>query len=259
MSQGGPGRLVNLKGNPALRRRQHIPYRIVQTFKPSQVPIPMWYNAHKWHLLNPEYDYYFYSDNDILQYLDGHTCHDFDFTADQLKTAYHKIKPGAGKADLFRFLVIYDGGGCYFDLDTTCRAPLQDYLGPDDEVLSGIGRIRGDFHQYGLIYTAKHPIMKRALELAVQNILSETFIDNERYLEYLCGPPCLDLAVREVLGVDRWYQFKPGKHQLNGINFTLLGGDCFDGQVDFKYHGYRRDLHQLNMKYWPEEAIFEVS
>ena len=53
---------------------------------------------------------------------------DFSFSKSDFMKAYNKIKPGAGKADLFRYLIMYDNGGTYFDIDTSCKVPLRDYI-----------------------------------------------------------------------------------------------------------------------------------
>jgi len=247
--------ILNKRGNVSLRRNQKIPYTIIQTFKYRRVPISMRHNLSKWITMNPEYDYVFFDDNDIKHYISNHSFKEFTFSKDKFIYAYNKIIPGAGKADLFRYLIMYDKGGCYMDIDTTCLCPLSHFIEPDDEVVSGIGE-RGDFHQWGLIYTPKHPFMKMALEIAVNNIIYEQFIYNTRSLEYLCGPPCLDIAIKRILHLEQTYRFTSGKYLTHNITYTLLKGDFFDNNVAFKYKDYKKDLSSLHVNYWANQPIF---
>tara|TARA_X000000950_G_scaffold289533_1_gene414979 strand:+ start:13198 stop:13965 length:768 start_codon:yes stop_codon:yes gene_type:complete len=248
-------RIENIKGDIKLQRYQKIPYNIIQTFKTRDVPITMWDNVYKWHLLNPEYNYLFFDDNDIYKYINDCNFNKLNISKNDFKKALLKVKPGAGKADLFRLLIVYNIGGCYFDIDTTPLFPLKKFVNSNDEVVSGIG-YRGDFHQWGLIYIKEHPFIKKALEIAVQNVINETFIDNIKMLPYLCGPPVLDIAIKSVLNYKKDYKFLPGIFKINSISFTLLKGDFFNNNVKFKYSNYKNDLKIMNHTYWQSEKIF---
>ena len=155
--------------------KQKIPKNIFQTFKTKSLPPGMKKAQNSWKSLNPEYNYYFYDDNDISKYVSQFNCNGFSFSNNELQKAFNKIKPGAGKADMFRYLIIYDNGGVYMDIDTTCKTPLRYWINSEDEMISGIGG-RGDLHQWGLVYKKHHPFMKRAIENAVDNILQENFV-----------------------------------------------------------------------------------
>ena len=61
--------IFNRKGNIKLQTYQKIPYNIIQTFKTRDVPLSMWSNLNKWYELNPEYNYLFFDDTDIEQYI----------------------------------------------------------------------------------------------------------------------------------------------------------------------------------------------
>ena len=43
--------------------------------------------------------------------------------------------------------------------------------------------------------------MRKTLENSVYNVLNENFIDNIKKLEYLAGPPALDISAKHVLGI----------------------------------------------------------
>ena len=244
---------VNLQKNKV----QKIPYNIFQTFKYRDVPVSMYENCNKWIKLNPEYNYYFYDDKEMFEYVNKSHFKGFAYNKQVFLKAFNKIKPGAGKADLFRLLIIYEKGGCYFDFDTTCLKPLRKLIKENDEVVTGIGSYKDWFIQWGLIYVKNHPFIKKALEIAIYNIIKEKFIYNMPRLQFLCGPPCLDLAIRRILNVDRYYKFEPKNYVINNIKFTIIPrAQNFNKCVGFKYSAYKFDLKKLNMNHWGYEDIF---
>ena len=244
-----------LKGDVLKRRDQKIPYNIFQTFKTHNVSFKLYRNAKSWFKKNKEYDYYFFSDEDMINYIHNNTFEDFDFEKKHFLNAFNKIKPGAGKADLFRYLIIYDKGGIYFDIDTFCKVPLRSYIKLSDEVLTGLGG-RSDFHQWGLIYTKHHPFMKKALEVAVNNIINEHFINNKKTMAYLCGPPCLDYAIKQVLGLSLNHKFREGNYTQDNISYRIFKKDFFNNNVKIRYKDYQDDIEQLGSTHWSKLDIF---
>mgnify|MGYP006095199071 CR=1 FL=1 len=247
--------IVNKNGYSKLQHNQKIPYNIIQTFETRDVPISMWLNSTKWTSLNPEYNYLFFDANDRIRYVTEYDFTELNISKSNFKKAYNKIKPGAGKADLFRLLIIYEIGGCYVDIDTSPLVPLNQIIKSNDEVVSGIGG-RGDFHQWCLIYIKKHPFIRKTLEIAVNNILNETFINNKKSMEWLCGPPALDLGIKSVLGYETNYKFKPGNYLVNNISYRLLLGDYLNHHIEFKQKEYKDTLKILGVKHWGKDDIF---
>ena len=60
--------ITDTLGNANQRKSQRIPYHIFQTFKQRNVPKKMFLATETWKNKNPEYDYKFFDDNDILDY-----------------------------------------------------------------------------------------------------------------------------------------------------------------------------------------------
>jgi hypothetical protein len=239
-----------------------IPRVIYQTCRTGEVPIGMYNAAGSWMARNPEYAYEFFDDERMSGFIERFDCSGFAFGAHELARAFARIRPGAGKADLFRYLLVHERGGVYMDIDTFCIGRLGRFVGPEDDVVSGIGG-RGDLHQWGLVYSPKHPFMKRVAELTVANILAASFVAGyENSLEGVSGPPCLDLAVKEVLGLAPSFRFSAGTFVLDtpagATRLRLLDGDCFAGNVGFKYSRYRQDLASLGIDYWMDEELFNT-
>jgi mannosyltransferase OCH1-like enzyme len=248
------------RGDPGRRRFQKIPFTVYQTFRTADVPDAMFDAVSSWRALNPEYDHEFYDDARVADYiLKEFPVAGFSFDRQRLLAAFAKIRPGAGKADLFRYLIIYDRGGVYMDVDTTCLKPLSSFIRPEDDVVTGLGR-RGDFHQWGLIYSSRHPFMRAAVEIVVANIVNETFVGGFTTLEGIGGPPCLDHAIKTVLRLPPAFQFGPGAFDFAEGNRVyrcrIIAGDFFGNTVGFKYPQYLRDLERMQVPYWASEELF---
>ena len=72
-----------------------IPKIIWQTHKTNDLPQSSYDNINRMIQLNPDYEHNFYTDEDMLKFLQDN----FD---ESVINAYNKIKPGAGKADIWR-------------------------------------------------------------------------------------------------------------------------------------------------------------
>jgi mannosyltransferase OCH1-like enzyme len=220
----------------------------------------MYEAAMSWIHYNPEYEYNYFDDAAMFAYFYSFDCAEFSFSSDELIKAALNVKPGAGKADLFRYLIIYERGGVYMDIDTLCLTPLRTYVDGEDDVVSGIG-LRGDLHQWGLIYSPKSPFLKLTIENAISNINNRRFIQGfENSIEGLTGPPCLDFSVKKILNIPERSSFNAGVYEIGDENHTLrirlLQNDLFDGNVAFKYSNYHADLSVLGLNHWTEDELF---
>ena len=58
---------------------------------------------------NPELEYFLFDDNDCIEFIKTHFEND-------VVDAYYRLIPGAYKADLWRYCVMYIEGGIYIDI-----------------------------------------------------------------------------------------------------------------------------------------------
>jgi mannosyltransferase OCH1-like enzyme len=146
--------------------KQRIPRIIWQTMKTNEVPAVLKSYADTWINLNPEYEYRFSDNEDILNFIEK------EFP--EFLTAYHKIKYGASKADLWRYLVLYKYGGIYADLDCRCISPLKNWVDPNASLTTQIG-INDDICQWLIITEPGNPIFIRAANEAVRHIETKQY------------------------------------------------------------------------------------
>lgn len=92
---------------------EHIPYKIFQTWETKDHPPGMRDSIQSIKDDNPEFEYFFFDDNDRREYIQTH------FPSDVLE-AYDTLIPGAFRADLWRYCVLYKEGGIYMDVKFKC-------------------------------------------------------------------------------------------------------------------------------------------
>jgi mannosyltransferase OCH1-like enzyme len=140
---------------------QKIPKIIWQTMKTNRVPVSMKDYADTWIDLNPEYEYRLQDDNDIINFIKK------DFP-DYLE-GYKKLKYGASKADLWRYLIIYKYGGVYADMDCRCVNPLRQWINPESAYVTQLGTNK-DICQWLIISVPENPIFLKAANKTLRNI-----------------------------------------------------------------------------------------
>lgn len=198
-----------------------IPKIIHQTYRSKELPPEIFEIVEGFRSLNPDWEYRFYTDEDILDYIQKN----FD---EDILTAYLKINPvyGAAKADLFRYLVLYKEGGVYVDIKSTCIYPLNDVIRPDDQFIvtqwqndrgkkdesTGLFlylteelKIKnGEYQQWFIIAEKNSPVMKHIVDTVVHNILNYRAWDykfhsyGKRGVLFVTGPIAYTKAIHSV-------------------------------------------------------------
>jgi len=86
-----------------------IPLNIYQTWHTKKISEKMTQCINCIKKGSPEFNYYLYDDNDCRNFINS------NFSGEVLN-AFDKLIPGAYKADLWRYCVLYKNGGIYFDI-----------------------------------------------------------------------------------------------------------------------------------------------
>lgn len=108
-------------GPPASHQMQDtIPKRIIQTGKHAQQPLRSRAVMSNMKLLNPDYEYRFFDDADVVQFIER----EFPHYIDVFRGFLYPIQ----RYDFFRYLVVYRYGGFYFDLDVLLASSLSALL-----------------------------------------------------------------------------------------------------------------------------------
>ena len=92
-----------------IKQESVIPLKIYQTWYTKELPELLQQNITLLKEQNPEFTFYLFDDNDCREFIQKY----FD---DYVINAFDKLIPGAYKADLFRYCILYIYGGIYLDI-----------------------------------------------------------------------------------------------------------------------------------------------
>ncbi len=196
--------------------KQLIPRIIYQTFETYEVPDGMFKSINSWLDLNPEYEHYFFDEEDRINFIENH----FD---SRVLNCYLNLIPGAFRADLWRCCVLYEMGGVYVDADMICLKSLNDLIKDIDTFIT----CRDDpmstkFLANGFIASIpKHPFLKKQIDNIVDNV--ENLL--VRYYLDISGPGLLGKSVNEICGRTEDSEFDLGINEINGYTFKVLKHD----------------------------------
>ena len=108
---------IERKSKDAPRVVSDVPLAIYQTWHSNDVSTKMRETIYSLLEMNPEFDYYLYSDEACRKFIQN------NFNEDVLK-AFDTLKPGAYKSDLWRYCILYKLGGVYLDIKYYSIEPL---------------------------------------------------------------------------------------------------------------------------------------
>lgn len=217
---------------------------------------------------NPGYRVVVFDDADIEAYVSKH------YGGTDVERAFHRLKVGAARADLWRYLVLYREGGVYLDLDSEIVVSLDETLIRDgDTAVITRESNRNFMAQYMLIFGPRHPILARVIALSTNAILhgprlpEGDALPEDKWLQdpllYLAGPPVFNRAVdeeaRAVLGrAPPWNVWDAPDSEVNpqlqAATGARLYGHDYEGAVVFK-HEYVGQMHWF-APHWRDEGAW---
>jgi mannosyltransferase OCH1-like enzyme len=165
-----------------------IPTDIYQTWKTRTLPQSITHIREKLQQLNPTYTMHLFDDTAMDAWMHEHTD-------EQVFQAYSKLAVGAARADLWRYCILYRNGGVYLDIDSDILQPLDTFISPTDQAVISRELNRGCFLQWCMAFVPRHPILKRAIEIATKNIMNPTSTN----VAEITGPHAFSRAVNEVM------------------------------------------------------------
>jgi mannosyltransferase OCH1-like enzyme len=151
-----------------------IPLHVYQTWSTHDLPPFMKKTIEHNQTLNPEFKFHLYDDDDCFQFIKNH------FSADILN-AYTKLKPGAYKADLWRYCVLYVNGGIYMDVKVklSFNFSLKELIYSEHYVKD----IAGPFDNLGIynafmVHAPKNTLLLKCIDQIVLNVYNKYYGEN---------------------------------------------------------------------------------
>jgi inositol phosphorylceramide mannosyltransferase catalytic subunit len=160
-----------------------IPKLIHQTLKnKSQISPLLQANLQNLRYLNPNWDHRLYDQKDMHKFI-------LNFYGSDMIKSFDRIDPiyGAARADFFRYLLIYEFGGVYLDIKSTCNRKLDEVLSENDcfilsqwrnddgDYYRGWGRhpefgVESEYQQWHIIAAPHHPFLKSVISTVKTNV-----------------------------------------------------------------------------------------
>ena len=243
----------NHKAKETAKKNIKIPCKIWQTHRSNDLPESSYKNIMNMIKINKGFEYNFYDDADMKKYMEAH----FD---KRVNDAYNKIKPGAGKADIWRLAVILREGGIYIDVD---KVPADnavsfiDLIDPEDEMIHG-----RNWHIWGYDAPAtnaticarpNHPVIKDAFNSVIDSIHNDNPLkkmgkhEGWAKLECYTGTPHLWKALSKHTGnID----MKEGKYKNGLVVSNKLENNLKQNP------NYGNDLKELKVTHWSQVEVF---
>ena len=164
----------NIKTNIILQKLeysiQNIPKNIFQTGPSNIIKNIIHYNSIMSFIdNNPDYSYYYYDNIDCRRFLRTY----FDKFVNE---AYDILVPGAYKADLLRYCLLYLYGGCYFDCKQILLKPLNNIIKEDDTLLLCKDFIEDGILNAVMLCVKNMDLMKIVIDECCNNIINKVKI-----------------------------------------------------------------------------------
>jgi len=164
-----------------------IPKIIYQTWKTKNFsPIFTKYRHDMFSSL-PDFAVYLFDDNEMERWIHENCSAD-------ILNCFYRIHSGAGRADLWRYLIIYKNGGFYLDIDSALTSDFCRYITPLDEGIISRESNSGFFLQWAFGFAPRHPVLKRTIEICLECIKNSN-TDNPFWST---GPAIFTLAINQV-------------------------------------------------------------
>ena len=202
-----------------------VPANIFQTWHTKKLP-PIMFNAiQQIKRNNPRFKYYLFDDNDCRVFIEK------NFRKEVLK-AYDSLIPGAYKADLWRYCVLYINGGIYLDIKYMPVGGFK-FINLLEQEHWPLDINKNNIYNALLVCKPKNEILLKAINQIVENVKNKYY-----------GPGFLSPTGPELLG--RF--FTDSEKNTFKIQHEITGNNDFDKVIKFNgytvlrsYPGYYRE------------------
>ena len=205
--------------------------------------------------LNPSYEYKFFNDNDMDIFVSE------NFNGDIIE-CYNKLNIRAAKADFWRYLILYQCGGIYIDMDCMITQSLDSLITNDNDAILSIetvgicdGPDKNYYINWAMIFAKGHPILKKTIEFLITNVKNNSYPND---IFNTTGPAVLTRAINyihlktyndiiDVYKINNAYDYS---FYIHGYSYRIYGFKYNDFFVH-KYENY--DLLYKDIIHWTKQ------
>ena len=118
---------------------------IYQTWSTQTLPDKLEKLHNKMRLKNSSYEHIIYTDSQMNDYINANADKD-------IKDTYWKMKHIVARADIWRYMILFNNGGVYLDIDSQINNSLDDLIQDNDRAIITPEIHENLFIQWGLIF-----------------------------------------------------------------------------------------------------------
>ena len=194
--------------------------------------------------LNPTLDFVLFDDKQVEDYLSTF------YAGHDILAVYRNSRFTPLKADIFRYCILYQRGGYYFDISKGCSVPLRSLHSPSDRrllsyensfcsVMPELNATPGFQYpdryliQWGFGFAPKDPILERVIDLFCAYypyFKGKTFENPKSAILAFTGPGMFTKAVRQIVHEEGRLEGAQA-----GVNFNGYGIPWMQGS-EVRYH-----------------------
>ena len=217
-----------------------IPLNLFQTWHTLELPTKMKENVDTLKSANPEFKHYLYDDD---------MCRDFIQKYFNMETlwAFDKLKPGAYKADLWRYCVLYIHGGIYLDIKFKCINGFKLIELTDKEHWVKDRKIAvNGIYQALLVTLPKNRILWSCIQDIIENCKKNNYSISELAIS---GPSLIGKYFNEP-------EYKHMTLQFNGSTITFKNYDILSYYDDYRNEQKAHEITKYYRTMWYEKDAF---
>ena len=221
-----------------------IPLNIFQTWVSKELPPLMAETMFNIKKNNPRFNYFLFDDNDCREFIRSH------FKPDVLD-AYDRLIPGAYKADLWRYCILFIKGGIYMDIKYT---PLNGFkfinLTESEHLVCDTNGV--DIYNALMVCLPGNQILFQAIRRIVENVRNKYY--GNSFLEPT-GPKLLSKIISHT---DAIVDCKH-KELNNNINYRIIYFHDIPILKSYNGHATERDRYSPKKHYsilWHERKVY---
>jgi mannosyltransferase OCH1-like enzyme len=224
-----------------------MPLKIFQTWYTKNLPPKMKKVVENLKSKNPKFEHYLFDDNDCRVFIKANF-------PDEVLNAYDSLIPGAYKADLWRYCVLYIYGGIYLDIKLNCINGFK--LIELTEKNHFVKDRQPPLSIYNALLACQknHPFLLMAINQIVQNVKNKFYGNNPLYPT---GPQMLgSLILKNNLKINIDME-----HYING-SFIIYKNRFVISTEYPEYNSERKETYKpLNLErynlLWNEKKIYK--
>jgi len=173
------------KNNLKLPIKTIVPLNLFLTWNTLNLPKYMTKNVELLKQQNPEFKCYLFDDNMCRIFLIKNFSQD-------VVNAFESLNPGAYKADLWRYCILYSMGGIYLDIKYNCLNEFKLIYLTDKEYFVK-DRPSGCVYNGLIVVKPQNQILLKCIKQIVENVNNNFYPNNNGYSDCLeiSGPRCL--------------------------------------------------------------------